>query len=811
MSDNTCFLCNDREDKFNCQITGKTICQLCCDRMHLSLFTYEWNNFFKNNVPAYTEYDSTYLHPKFYQNLIFQFCDDCDGMIRKCSDSDNIHKNILPIENDFEFKNNFLILKERMKDGPQEDSSYFPLRVKEKLFENRAKDNQLYIDIYSWRNSFVFSNRFESSLTNIYKKYKLINDIEDKNANDYFELGKILFSMENYQEALEAFSTAKYREVLDSNYLDEYLIKNSLKWIGLSNHVLGNNNEAEQNYLGVLELDENLYDIYVLLGLLYVDSSKKAIEVFEKALKNINLESYEINSSQQLFPTKVIVKLSYLGAIVSLAESNQYKALIAWAEDYINFVEQYILPHEFKELKYNPRNLDLKSYISNPQLFPLNDSISKELALIFKWISISYINLSDIGMAYNAIERAHILDKNNEFVREMYNDVHTLLEKYQREAREELREEAERSAKEYELKLQMKINNQKEDLNGFYIKEIFSRLSSQKNELRDLKNLGKKISDNVETAATTIEKNNRGIKEIDRKSDIILDNTNEILSIVKNLNTKIDSLRKDYLEKIKIDPDNKDKYEKKYSDAVTEQAVDTSELVEVKYNISTSDIESKYSSKKYFGDSWDLFDDDSKKYIITADIVYSYLEKLGNDVDFSSACIPLTKALEKELDRYIYSPLNVYCRHKYDKRFYEWPRALVERDNRSNKMRQLSYFSLKVVTNIFNKRDDREVFKEISNQIFKRSTLDIDRNMIDFSQSCDYIRDTFRNPSAHQDGISKDLAEDCRKYMLFEDKFLIDFIDKIKPDVNLIKLTFALGNIALNRLKESRSKNKKKR
>jgi hypothetical protein len=67
-----------------------------------------------------------------------------------------------------------------------------------------------------------------------------------------------------------------------------------------------------------------------------------------------------------------------------------------------------------------------------------------------------------------------------------------------------------------------------------------------------------------------------------------------------------------------------------------------------------------------FGEAWYKLEEDSKKFLYSSEYLFrTYGEKENSNFDYSPVCIPITKAIEVELKKYILMPMLQYCVEKY--------------------------------------------------------------------------------------------------------------------------------------------------
>jgi hypothetical protein len=195
-------------------------------------------------------------------------------------------------------------------------------------------------------------------------------------------------------------------------------------------------------------------------------------------------------------------------------------------------------------------------------------------------------------------------------------------------------------------------------------------------------------------------------------------------------------------------------------------------------------IETELRKEKFGQVNWDYLESESKQLLITSELVYKFLNKYGDNVDYSGATVPLTKALEKELHRYFKENIIIFC----DERRLPIPNVLL--GDKHFTMGSVSYFFkspegpdyIAKTTNYF--RTNYASFSELDCNRRPIRITDIDNPRKTHSlpnQFCANLQriKMYRDKVAHKDSIKKETSDECRKLALLTERFFIKFINDI--------------------------------
>lgn len=178
-----------------------------------------------------------------------------------------------------------------------------------------------------------------------------------------------------------------------------------------------------------------------------------------------------------------------------------------------------------------------------------------------------------------------------------------------------------------------------------------------------------------------------------------------------------------------------------------------------------------------FKEKWDFLLEESKKSLISADVMWQKFKKLP---DFSGIGICITNALEGELKKYFFEDYKEYLTKEYGELNRDnWPTTMYNEKNHRLKYIEFTMGTLPYIfcekLNIKNSRNEeqknkdkeclakyleiilKDEYKEDREKIFTESNSD----EISFIDRCEIVRDNCRNISAHPGIATKEQVENC--------------------------------------------------
>ena len=201
-----------------------------------------------------------------------------------------------------------------------------------------------------------------------------------------------------------------------------------------------------------------------------------------------------------------------------------------------------------------------------------------------------------------------------------------------------------------------------------------------------------------------------------------------------------------------------------------------------------SDKKYEFERKKLivaFGEkNWDKLDDNSKDFLVTGKVLYDNLVD-SKKMDFSGVCLLITKAVDNELHKYLYSNFKSYLKNIYHNNLNDWPSFFKKTNCYGKKLISDNDFTLGSVLYFCCNNDrareyDKKILLDYCMNALFIDTNDIESQLKFISDKSEKIRNDYRNPAAHIKAIDKIKAEECMGYILDTTKVLITLMEMFK-------------------------------
>ena len=167
--------------------------------------------------------------------------------------------------------------------------------------------------------------------------------------------------------------------------------------------------------------------------------------------------------------------------------------------------------------------------------------------------------------------------------------------------------------------------------------------------------------------------------------------------------------------------------------------------------------------------------------------MFSKLEKINENMDYSGICVLVTKALEIEIFDRFFKDFLKYLDNNYNKDYSKYPTALLfrykqplypERFTMGNIAFVLCYTENYNDTSEQIKNNKSKLLEYCKSCIFSNnSDEEIEKLLNIYASSIEDIRIRFRNPSAHRGYIKKTTAEECFKLVIDVERLLVKMLD----------------------------------
>lgn len=261
---------------------------------------------------------------------------------------------------------------------------------------------------------------------------------------------------------------------------------------------------------------------------------------------------------------------------------------------------------------------------------------------------------------------------------------------------------------------------------------------------------------------------------------------------------KIESARKN-VEKEKINDENI----KKLYDETT--SVFSNLLSKVLRNKRNYEYYEKYLINKIGEENYKKMGGDACTFLITGKAIFDNLSEESNqtDLDYSSVCLEITKAIELEVCmRFCYKYADYLEKHSPDVK--KWPRSLLIKKGDGTMVADINdrkpleklmlgdvSYTMSVivdkntgVTSVKNEHFFKKYLEFVKNELYLPMSEDeMRKNLLTACEFIEKIRRDYRNPSAHKEFISKISAEECIDYVIGAHKMLKTILDPMRSSV----------------------------
>lgn len=271
-------------------------------------------------------------------------------------------------------------------------------------------------------------------------------------------------------------------------------------------------------------------------------------------------------------------------------------------------------------------------------------------------------------------------------------------------------------------------------------------------------------------------------KNIEKKLDEIDRQIKELMNQINLYQSLVDRQIKTALSEFEID-----RIIKGYIDECAIRITNEMNLNFVKKDI---EIEHKKIVLSIGEDAWNKLNEDSKKFLISAKLMYNNLLCLENQIDYSGVCILITKSLEIELTKRFYLNFLMYLDEKYKKDYSKYHSALLFRKKEPLKIENFTMGNVAYVMCHFENKNDSIDQKNINrkrlmeyskDRLFSNKKESEIKIMMDrFAREIEKIRKKYRNPSAHTNKIKQIDAENCINLVIDVEKLLKNMLDAFK-------------------------------
>ncbi|PHD71665.1 hypothetical protein COF64_22695 [Bacillus sp. AFS043905] len=285
------------------------------------------------------------------------------------------------------------------------------------------------------------------------------------------------------------------------------------------------------------------------------------------------------------------------------------------------------------------------------------------------------------------------------------------------------------------------------------LEAFFTKLLSSKNQKMEI-SVVKKLQEAIQAT--------QSIEEIDQsKKDRLTNQLNYIQQIYTQVGQTAYYFSKTMKDEV-IFQLLKDKLTENDFDFIASQLQQRWEKDFKNYHISSHQLtQVKENLIQVFGESWFKLEEKSREFLVSGIITYEELAPIpaSTQIDFSGPIIPLSKAVEYELQKKIFIPYRE--KFKNEKNLNKIPRSLVnQHKNRLYYDNEMTLGSFKYMAG--KNKYEKNAFMNYCSTLFKLNTPELE-NLI-YEKLVDLIevlRVNYRNRAAHIAYLNKMSAEEC--------------------------------------------------
>ena len=309
--------------------------------------------------------------------------------------------------------------------------------------------------------------------------------------------------------------------------------------------------------------------------------------------------------------------------------------------------------------------------------------------------------------------------------------------------------------------------------------------SSLTHSLEEINNKMQSMHERIETIEHVTVKTNNNVDQINQEVKDIRREMKKVISILGPLQDEVSKQLANRNE------EEREKIYHSFSDDLMKSIVNTIELEkDVRYNTEKDNLIAIFGLN-----NWSKLSPQSSQYLITSRIVFDNMRSYEHQIDFSPACIPITKAFENELFIHLFHKFKVFCKEKRIPS-RDWPDGLTHYNAKNKTYYELfdDKFTLGSTAFIIGGKTDgsrptsavtgRSIFLRYCKETLFRNDLDLDDSALNqyldnFESDIETITRKYRNQAAHRDGIKLNDAEACYNYIISVTKVMVNFIEKV--------------------------------
>ncbi|MFV0636970.1 hypothetical protein [Mitsuokella sp. WILCCON 0060] len=233
-----------------------------------------------------------------------------------------------------------------------------------------------------------------------------------------------------------------------------------------------------------------------------------------------------------------------------------------------------------------------------------------------------------------------------------------------------------------------------------------------------------------------------------------------------------------YLAAEEDDPEGREKILQDFTDQLTSRLLDSSLLRSHDLCAREQEI-----LEERFGDNWQRLKPESQRFLITARVLFSQMEAVSDQLDYSGVCILMLKALECELHQRFFCDYRDFMesKHPFSQQAAAWPSVLCYHD-RQGRWHQLAeerftlgsvpYFcNIRVPEHISDKANEHDrdcLLAYAKEKLFSRGLTEkqIWQDLTQIGRDAERVTKRYRNRAAHVDALQHKEARECMDFLL---------------------------------------------
>lgn len=277
-------------------------------------------------------------------------------------------------------------------------------------------------------------------------------------------------------------------------------------------------------------------------------------------------------------------------------------------------------------------------------------------------------------------------------------------------------------------------------------------------------------------------------EDMTERFDAVDDALTDVQGVLENMTGDIRRLQQETESYLAVGADDAAAQEKileSFSDKLTARLLDSSLLRSHDLCERAQEI-----LQERFGKDWSRLRPESRRFLITARVLFAQMEAVPDQMDYSGVCILMLKALETELHQRLFCDYRAFMekRHPFATEPARWPSVLSYRDNRGRWHRvaeerftlgSMPYFcNTRVpehISDAANEQDRRCLLAYAKQKLFHKglSEAKIWEDLTRIGKDVERVTKRYRNRAAHINAIRHQEARECMDFLIDVQQVLV--------------------------------------